>query len=178
MAIHQILVHRFNGKAPELVSFQTKVLGMSWSYTSINLRHKCDHASHLSPTNGRLNRIFKGGSVANTSCTKMFFWFVMLYKEGYWFCSGVSASEVSSQNLILRPSPSLKDPLRKKSSISFMRPFQKGESVGLAVTCDNDLSWRYLLCSRSCHTPSSFKSLLSHLLSKHLFLTPCSDLAC
>jgi hypothetical protein len=30
----------------------------------------------------------------------------------------------------------MKEPLVKKSSLTFMRPFQKGESVGLLVTWD------------------------------------------
>jgi hypothetical protein len=47
---------------------------------------------------------------------------------------------------------------------------KKNGSLGLAITCDSVLFWRYLLRSNSHHTPSSLKILNNHLLNKHLFL--------
>jgi hypothetical protein len=75
----------------------------------------------------------------------------------------------SSQNLILDPSPRMKEPLAKKFSLAFMRPFQKGESIGLLVTWDKVLECKYLLWMICCQTTFSLISLKSHLLNKHLF---------
>src|SRR4051812_36719483 len=63
-----------------------------------------------------------------------------------------------------------KNPVEKKNPLTSINPFQKGESVGLAWTCESILPRRYLLCNSSCHTSFSFRSLNSHLLSKHLFV--------
>jgi hypothetical protein len=57
----------------------------------------------------------------------------------------------------------------KKSSFTLIRPFQNGESMGFMVTSAKHLECRYLFHNSSCHTPSSFKSLKSHLLRRHLF---------
>jgi hypothetical protein len=76
---------------------------------------------------------------------------------------------VSSQNLVLFPSPTTNDPLLKKASLTPIFSYKKGESVGFMVTCDKVLFWRYLMYNNSYHTHSSFKSLYSHLLNKILF---------
>ena len=54
-------------------------------------------------------------------------------------------------------------------SLTFIRPFQKWESIGFFSQPLNVLFVRYLLCSNSCHIPSSLHNLTTHLLSKHLF---------
>jgi hypothetical protein len=61
----------------------------------------------------------------------------------------------------------VKDPRLKKSS--FIKPRQKGESIGFSLSWDNDFKWRYLFFTSSWHTPCSFSSLKSYLHSKHLF---------
>jgi hypothetical protein len=38
----------------------------------------------------------------------------------------------------------VKEPLSKKFSLDFIRPFQKGESEDFVVTWDNDLESKYL----------------------------------
>ena len=134
MYIHQILIHRFNVKISLVVSFQIKVSALSLSWTSINRRQRCDQASHLSPIKVLLKLIFKGGAPWNTSCTTTFLFCAMLYNDGYCWLSGVSPNHVSSQNLVLLPSPILKEPLLKNYSFTLISPFQKGESVGLTST--------------------------------------------
>jgi hypothetical protein len=94
----------------------------------------------------------------------------MLYREGYCCVRGLSPSQRSSQNRVSRPFPILKEPIEKKTSFTFIRPFQKGESVVLTWTWDRVLECKYLLCSNSCHITFSFKSFNNHFLSKHLFL--------
>ena len=54
-------------------------------------------------------------------------------------------------------------------SSTFIRPFQKWESVGFFLQPLKVLFVKYLLRNNSCHIPSSLHNLTTHLLSKHLF---------
>jgi hypothetical protein len=56
-----------------------------------------------------------------------------------------------------------------KVSLTFIKLFQKCESVGFLTQLPRVLSFMYLFLKRSCHMPSSFNKLNSHLLNKHLF---------
>jgi hypothetical protein len=58
---------------------------------------------------------------------------------GYCCARGISPIQTSFQNLVLLPSPTVKEPRLKNSSFTLIRPFQNGESVGLAATIDNNL---------------------------------------
>ena len=50
-----------------------------------------------------------------------------------------------------------------------MRPLQKCESLGLAVTWVRVLDRRYLFVKRDCHKPSVLSRFTTHLANKHLF---------
>jgi hypothetical protein len=56
-----------------------------------------------------------------------------------------------------------------KVSLTFIKLFQKWESVGFLTQLPRVLSFMYLFLKRSCDMPSSFNNLNSHLLNKHLF---------
>ena len=86
--------------------------------------------------------------------TKTFFCCTILKRDGYCMASGISPSQVSSQNRVSRPLPGTKDPLEKKSFLVAIMPFQNGESVGFGFTCSRVLPHRYLLLNSSCHTPN------------------------
>jgi hypothetical protein len=115
--------------------------GSSW--TSISLCNICNQWSHRSPTKERPNSIFRG-TEANLWATVWSLCCTILYNEGYWAANGLSPNHVSSQNLILDPSPKIKEPLEKKSSFTCIRPFQKGESFDFTLTRDKVFE---LLCS-------------------------------
>jgi hypothetical protein len=76
---------------------------------------------------------------------------------------------MSSQNFTLSPLPTMKLPLEKNSSITFMIPFQNKESDGWEVNWDKLFECKYLLVNNSYHTSTSFNSLNSHLQSRILF---------
>jgi hypothetical protein len=78
--------------------------------------------------------------------------------------------QLSTQNLEYRMFPTLKEPIKMKLSLSFIRPFQNGKSFGLTLTYERVCECKYLLCNNSSHTPSLFKSLYNHLLSNHFYL--------
>src|SRR4051812_36284120 len=85
---------------------------------------------------------------------------------------GVSPSQVSSQKRVVAPFPITNFVLLNIDCLTFISPFQKGESIGLTVTWDNVLVWRYLLrriCAHMASVPE--ESFHSHLLRRHLFLT-------
>ena len=85
---------------------------------------------------------------------------------------GVSPSQVSSQKRVLASLPITTFVLLNKDCLTFISPFQKGESVGLTVTWDKDFVCRYLLRRIWAHMASvSKESFHSHLLRRHLFLT-------
>jgi hypothetical protein len=58
----------------------------------------------------------------------------MLYKDGYYLEKDVVPNHTSSQNRTPSPLPTVKEPLSKKFSLDFIRPFQKGESEDFVVT--------------------------------------------
>jgi hypothetical protein len=76
---------------------------------------------------------------------------------------------LSIQKRVWDPSFTLNEPKLMKVSLTFISPFQKWEYVGLLLQLPIVLSFIYLFFNYSCHMPSSFKSLKSHLLNKHLF---------
>jgi hypothetical protein len=76
---------------------------------------------------------------------------------------------VSSQNLVLVPSLTSKEPLANTSSLIRMGPLQKCESFGLALTWVSVFDRRYLFVSRVCHKPSVLSKFTNHLDNKHLF---------
>jgi hypothetical protein len=78
---------------------------------------------------------------------------------------------MSSQNFVFPQFLSLKQPVLQKSSFTFIKPFENGESNGCAVIWESVLECRYLLGIISCQTPSSLISLNSHLIVKHLFFS-------
>jgi hypothetical protein len=79
--------------------------------------------------------------------------------------------EMSSQNLVSKPLPTLKQPLEKKSSRTLNKPFQQGESKGFGCTCVIYLECRYLFRIGCFQTPSSFKIFKIHLLKTHLLFS-------
>ena len=86
--------------------------------------------------------------------------------------NGEWPSQVSSQKRVVAPSPMTTLVLLNNNCLTFMSPFQKGESVGLTVTWDSVLVWRYLLrriCAHMASVPEA--SFHNHLLRRHLFLT-------
>src|SRR6266540_1599037 len=144
-----VLIENF----PVVESFHTNRSGSSFSCTVINLWHKCNHSVHLLPVRVLRNLIGKG--IWNiTEATLTSFRSTILYNKGYCLANGTLPNQISSQNLVCSPSPITKDPCLKKLSLTCIRLFQKGESVGFASTRDRVLLERYLLCRMSCHTPS------------------------
>ena len=141
-------------KTPEVVRFRLETSGSSVIWISINLSTKWIHLCHLLPVKVLLKEILTGGACAKTEPIVTSYLWTILYNEGYWLDKGVSPNQLSSQKHILSPLPTKKDPRFKNSSFTFTSPFQKGESVGQARTCVNDLECKYLLQMSSCHTPS------------------------
>jgi hypothetical protein len=115
---------------PLVVSFQTKRSVSSFNCTDINLSHRCNHDVHLWPSSTRLNPIFRS-LWTNTWAADTFLWRTRFYNEGYWSSKVVSPNHTSFQNLVCWPLPTLKYPLLKKSCLTLIILFQKGESVGL-----------------------------------------------
>jgi hypothetical protein len=76
---------------------------------------------------------------------------------------------VSSQNLVLVPSFTSMDPLASTSSLIHMRPLQKCESFGFALTWVRVFESTFLFVKRDCHRPSVFSRFTNHLDNKHLF---------
>jgi hypothetical protein len=59
----------------------------------------------------------------------------MLYREvGYCCARGISPSKISSQNLVVKPFPTLNEPLVKKSLVLPSLDLSRIEFVGLAST--------------------------------------------
>jgi hypothetical protein len=168
MAIHKVNIHRFHRKKLESISFQINLSGSSLNLTEISHRQRCSHSRYLWLVFPRLKDIIRG-VFARTIETKTFLWCTILYKDGYYCARGNSPNQMYSQNLTVPPFPTLKYLLLKKSCFARIRPFQKGESVGLASTCTRVSLLRYLLCSSCCHISSLVNSLNNYLLSKHLF---------
>jgi hypothetical protein len=61
-------------------------------------------------------------------------------------------------NHVFKKFPRVKVPLLKKSTLTCIWLLQNGDWIGFAWREDKFLFW-YLLCSNSCDTPSSLKSL-------------------
>ena len=141
-----------------------------WSYSWISITPAtswCDE-SKLLATRDLRKETFSGIEL-RTELTKADFFLTMLYRVGYWFFKGSLPSQVSSQNLIRDPLPSLNLPHLRNSGLMCMRPDQKWESPGEYSTWVRDLNRRHFLLSKVCHIPCSFINLKSHLLSKYLF---------
>ena len=120
----------FTVNKPEEVKPQTNSSCVFVRFMSIKRFTRC---SHLFPVNDLRNDIFTEGP-DKVSATETCFHWTILNNIGYCCASSESPSQVSSQNLVLIPSPTLKKPLLKKSSLTFISPFQNGESKGLTVT--------------------------------------------
>src|ERR1041384_8534041 len=95
----------------------------------------------------------------------------MLYSAGYCSRRVVLPNHLSSQNLISDPSLIAKDPKRKKFFFVAINPAQKCESPGFHSIWDIALGPTYFLLRRVCHTPSSVRSLNSHLPKRAEFFT-------
>jgi hypothetical protein len=89
---------------------------------------------------------------------------------GYCCASGLSPSQISSQNLVFSPLPTLKVPRLKKILFHSHYALPKRRIRGLG----RDLWQRFrvevfVLDINSCQTPFSFNNLNSHLAKRHLF---------
>ena len=114
------------------------------------------------PTRLRRKEIFRRTD-ASTLATESCFLLTMLNNEGNLSFSAWFPNQVSVQKQVCEPSFTLKEPKLMKVS------FQKCEFVGLLVQLSNVLSFMYFFLNSSYHKLSSFNSLKSHLLNKHLF---------
>jgi hypothetical protein len=109
---------------PELVRPHTKISFSSFSCTFMRRCTNCNQSVHLFAESVLLKDMFKGLRL-KTFATETCFCYTMLYREGYCCDRGLFPNHVSSQNLVPIPFPTLKEPLIKNSSFTFINSFQK-----------------------------------------------------
>ena len=157
-------------KLPDKCKDQTKTSLSSCKFTSYREATILCQSCRFLPAKLRRKEMFKG-TAARTLATEACFLLSILNNEENLVLSGWLSSQVSIQKRVCEPSLTLNDPNPMKVSLTFIRPFQKWESVGFLEQLPMVLCFRYLFRKRYCHNPSSFINLKSHLLNKHLFCT-------
>jgi hypothetical protein len=140
-----------------------------WSFRCIlTIRTRLFHARRLCPTSALRKDILKG-VLFKTSDTVEFLLLAILYRLGYCSFKVEFPSQISSQNLICVSLCNLKFPRVRNWFLTFIKPAQNWESPVFLSTWVIIFVPIYLFHSNYCQSPSSFISLYSHLLSKHLF---------
>jgi hypothetical protein len=119
----------------------------------------------LLPTMPLWKDIFRG-TVLNTDMIEMCFFLVIVKSVRYNSFIVKFPNYLSSQNLTFYPLHNWNRPRLRKDSLTLIKPLQKYESPCFLCTRAMVLSLPYFLLKKFCHTPSSFISLNSHLLSK------------
>jgi hypothetical protein len=125
----------------------------------------------IDPIRDLLKATFNG-VVDSTVLTVTLFFLTMLYNDGKSVLKGCGVIHESSQKHTWDPSPRSNLPIDRNSSLTFIRPAQNWESLGMYWTWVKVLSLKYLFLSNCCQIPSSFIGLKSHLLRRHLLWTP------
>jgi hypothetical protein len=133
--------------SPKLVRLHTNLSFLVVRWTLINYWTNYNQIRHLWFKKVLLKEIFSGlrdSTFAIETCLE--------YIEGYLSAKDLFPSHVSSQSHVPSPLPTVNDPLVKKSSFAFIKPFQKGETSGLTETSIKEFECKYLFYKNSCHT--------------------------